>query len=120
MTTIPAPIDLYPEWQRRQCRRNPAHERIRVAAFELRDFNKTSTELGSINREAEHCDVPHTVVSDFLAGRCWPSALTLAQLEVGLNLDLGAGDTGLRHESVFDDPPSMDELRAFIQQDLEK
>lgn len=120
MPVMPAPVDLYPEWPRRKCRRNLAHERVRLAAFKLRDFIKTGTELDSINKVANACGVPRTTVCDFLAGRCWPSALTIAQLEVGLNINLGAGDIGLRHESTLDDPPSMDELRDSIFGDLDK
>ncbi|WP_220463903.1 helix-turn-helix domain-containing protein [Corynebacterium hindlerae] len=115
-----APVELYPEWPRRECRRNQVHERVRLAALKLKDFIDTSTELGSINKVADKCKMPRSTVGDFLAGRCWPSALTIAQLEVGLNIDLGAGDTGLQYEFTLDDPPTMDELCDTIFGDLDK
>lgn len=45
---------------------------------------RASTELTSINKVAQYCGVGESTLADFMAGRAWPSILTLAQIEVGL------------------------------------
>ena len=79
----PTPRQLYPDWPIYKVD-NLAHERIRQAVLKLRDLIRTSTELTSINKVAQYCGVGESTLADFMAGRAWPSILTLAQIEVAL------------------------------------
>lgn len=79
----PTPRQLYPDWPKYKVE-DLAHERVRQAILKLQDFMRTSTELTSINKVAQYCGVGESTLADFMAGRTWPSILTLAQIEVGL------------------------------------
>ena len=79
----PTPRQLYPDWPKYKVE-DLAHERVRQAILKLQDFMRTSTELTSINKIAQYCGVGESTLADFMAGRTWPSILTLAQIEVGL------------------------------------
>lgn len=79
----PTPRELYPDWPTYKVD-DLAHERVRQAVLGLKDIMRTSTELTSINKVARYCGVGESTLADFLAGRAWPSILTLAQIEVSL------------------------------------
>lgn len=83
----PIPKELYPEWPDAQIK-NLAHARLQLAARNIRRHVRDNIELKSLKDLAEVTGVGHSTISDFVAGCAWPSALTIAQLEVGIDREI--------------------------------
>ncbi|AWR15865.1 hypothetical protein CIP107577_01138 [Corynebacterium diphtheriae] len=83
----PIPKELYPEWPDAQIK-NLAHARLQLDARNIRRHVRDNIELKSLKDLAEVTGVGHSTISDFVAGRAWPSVLTIAQPEVGIDREI--------------------------------
>ncbi|MGN5995279.1 helix-turn-helix domain-containing protein [Corynebacterium striatum] len=83
----PIPKELYPEWPDAQIK-NLAHARLQLAARNIRRHVRDNIELKSLKDLAEVTGVGNSTISDFVAGRAWPSVLTIAQIEVGSDREI--------------------------------
>lgn len=82
---VPAPRQLYPDWPQVPVR-DPKHEKVRVTVLAAR---KPIEERYSSAREAaRELEMNHAVLNAALIGSFWPSAITVARMELGLGADL--------------------------------
>lgn len=105
------PAELYEHWPRRTVvHRNVQHERVRLFVYNVADLLRTESRFESINALAKHCDVGSSTLADILAGRAWPTALTIAALEVGTGQALWPRLDGLETPRSSEDAELLEEL----------
>ena len=84
-----SPASTSAQWPAEPCH-DPAAEKIRLFVVNLRaalrlDEPDSTWTLRSL---ARHVGMDHTLLSDLLAGKSWPNSMTIAQLEVALDVAL--------------------------------
>ena len=84
-----SPASTSAKWPTEPCH-DPAAEKIRLFVVNLRealrlDEPDTTWTLRSL---ARHVGMDDTLLSDLIAGKSWPNSMTIAQLEVALDVAL--------------------------------
>lgn len=79
----PTPASSSEDWPNAACA-DPAADKIRLLVLRLTDA------MGALSQRAvaAKADVDYSALSDLIAGRSWPDARTIAQLEIGLGRSL--------------------------------
>lgn len=81
----PAPRRLYAEWPHAPVA-EPEHEKIRATVLAARSM--IDERYASVREAARKLDMSHAVLNAALTGHSWPSAITVARMELGLGADL--------------------------------
>lgn len=76
----PTPASSSADWPNAACT-DPAADKIRLLVLRLVAAMGTQSQRAV----ATKADVDNSALSDLIAGRSWPDARTIAQLEIGLN-----------------------------------
>lgn len=84
-TSIPVPRNSYPDWPIAPVA-DPEHEKIRQAMCAAQEH--IANRFMSVREAARHLGMGHAVLNSALTGRAWPSAMTIARMELGLGANL--------------------------------
>ena len=96
---LATPNELYSNWPDRDAVNDLSHERIRLAVAKLKEL-ALSPRYGSFRKLASETSVSPSTITDVVAGRSWPSALTISRIEVRTGVPLwpvlGSGEKAAR------------------------
>ena len=81
----PSPRRLYAEWPHVPVAESE-DEKIRVTVSAARSL--INERYASVREAARELDMSHAVLNAALTGQSWPSAITVARMELGLGADL--------------------------------